>query len=67
MNETKPTCPNCNSKNIACIFWGYPGDMNGYLKGIESKEIVPGGCMVDDHDPKWECNKCNHRWGERDE
>ena len=67
LTESKPVCPECNSKNVAWIFWGYPGDMDWYLKGIESKEIVPGGCIVTDHDPKWECNSCNHQWGERED
>jgi len=67
LSEKNPPCPECKSKNVAWIFWGYPGDMDWYLKGIESKEIVSGGCIVTDHDPKWECNVCHHRWGERDE
>ena len=63
----KPVCPKCKSSNVARIFWGYPGDIDLYLKGVESKEIVPGGCIVTDHDPEWECNDCNYRWGERDD
>jgi hypothetical protein len=67
LTETKPACPECKSNNVALIFWGYPGDMDWYLKAIEDKEIVPGGCMVTDNDPKWECNDCPNRWGERDD
>jgi transposase len=62
-----PTCPECNSKNVAFIFWGYPGDMDWYIKAIEKKEIVGGGCLVSENDPKWECTDCYHRWGERDD
>jgi len=65
--ESNPPCPECNSKNTAFIFWGYPGDMDWYLKAIDEKKIVPGGCMVTDNDPKWECNDCPNRWGERDD
>jgi len=67
MIESNPTCPECKSKNVALIFWGYPGNTELYLKAIERKEIVNGGCIVTDHDPRWECNECNHTWGERDE
>ena len=61
----KPTCPQCKSKNIARIFWGYPADMDEYLKGIESGELATGGCCVSGNDPKWECNDCANRWGHR--
>ena len=67
MTETKPTCPECNKNNVAVIFWGYPGDVDWYLKAIDDKEIVGGGCLVSDNDPKWECNDCHCQWGTRDE
>ena len=61
-------CPNCNKEWIARILWGLPADYDKYLEEqIERKDIILGGCLVTDHDPKWECNECNHRWGERDE
>ena len=60
-------CPNCGKSSIAEIFWGYPGDIESMKESIEKKEIVLGGCIVTDNDPKWECNNCDHRWGERDE
>ena len=65
-NETLQ-CPKCNRKNIALIFWGYPGDFDSIEEQVERKEIVLGGCIVTDNDPKWECNDCLHRWGERDD
>ena len=68
MSEQKPSCPNCNSKWVAEIFWGYPGNYNDEMqKQVERKEIILGGCIVTDHDPKWECNNCHHQWGERDD
>ena len=40
------------------------------MKSIESelerKDVVLGGCIVTEHDPKWECNDCHHRWGYAD-
>ena len=67
MEESILQCPLCNNKNIATIFWGYPSDMKELEKEIDEGDIVLGGCMVTDHDPKWECNSCHHRWGERDD
>ena len=60
-------CPKCKSKTVAEIFWGYPGNLSAIEKQLEQKEIVLGGCIVSDHDPKWECNSCHHRWGERED
>ena len=67
LTETKPVCPECNKNNIALIFWGYPGDMDWYLKAIQEKEIVGGGCLVSENDPKWECTDCYWQWGTREE
>jgi len=66
MNE-KYLCPNCNSKFIAEIYWGFPGDFGSIEEQVERKEIVMGGCIVTDNDPKWICNVCNHKWGKREE
>ena len=60
-------CPNCGKSSVAEIFWGYPGNIESMEAAIDRKEIVLGGCCVTDHDPKWECNDCGYRWGERDE
>ena len=34
---------------------------------LDKGEITLGGCLIGDNDPKWECNVCNHMWGERDD
>ena len=67
MEESILRCSLCNNKNIATIFWGYPSDMKELEKEIDERKTVLGGCLVTDHDPKWECNSCHHRWGERDD
>ena len=59
-------CPNCKKASVAEIFWGYPGNLSAIEAKLESKEMVLGGCIVSDHDPKWECNDCLFRWGERE-
>ena len=63
--------------NNASAWYGYGviqakiGERNNAIeafeKAIENKEIVPGGCIIGNDDPKWECNDCLHRWGTRDE
>ena len=60
-------CPECNKTWIAEILWGYPADMKSLEEALEKKEIVLGGCLVTNHDPRWACNNCHHRWGEREE
>ena len=67
LTETRPSCPECNKNNVAVIFWGYPGNMDWYLQAIKNKEIVPGGCLIGNDDPKWECNDCLYQWGTREE
>ena len=67
LTETKPSCPECKSNSVARLFYGYPADMDWYLKAIDEKEIVGMGCIVTDHDPKWECTDCRHQWGTREE
>ena len=59
---SKKTCPSCNSKNIAKIWWGLPYNMKDFEEELEQNKIVLGGCCVTGHDPKWECNDCFQRW-----
>ena len=67
MTETKPLCPECKGSNVAGLFYGYPADMDRYLKAIDDNEIVGMGCIVTDNDPKWEYTDCCWRWGIREE
>jgi len=60
-------CSKCNNSKIAEIVWGYVDFNDEIEKMIDSKKIVLGGCFVTEHDPKWECNECHHRWGKRDD
>jgi len=61
------SCPNCKSTVFAEILWGYPVDMKVIENEIDEGKIVLGGCIISNHDPKWECNKCHHRWGNRED
>lgn len=58
-----PNCPKCKSANVALIAYGYPADMDTYLKGIKDGIIAPGGCYTSDDDPKWFCNACHNEFG----
>ena len=58
-------CPRCGKNSIAKILWGLPADMEFLEKKLARKEIVLGGCCVSVDDPKWQCNSCHHKWGER--
>lgn len=60
-------CPNCNKTWIAEIHWGYPIDVALLEEELKTKEIILGGSYVTNKDPKWECNDCHHRWGERED
>ena len=65
---TMTKCPQCGKSSVALIFWGYPGgNIEAFEKAIENKEIVPGGCLISNDDPKWECNDCLYQWGTREE
>ena len=59
-------CPACDKTWVAEILWGYP-NMNLIQEELDKGEITLGGCLITDNDPKWECNECHHRWGERDD
>ena len=41
--------------------------MHALEEELDKKEIVLGGCIVTGSDPKWECNECLTRWGQRDD
>jgi len=62
-----PPCPKCGSTKTALIFYGYPADMEWYLKAVAKKEIIPGGCTIGENDPQLECTDCKWRWSDEDD
>ena len=58
-----PSCPNCKSENTCEISYGYPADIEEYLKLVAEKKIYPGGCVSEDNSPVWYCNNCENKWG----
>jgi hypothetical protein len=55
-------CPNCGSRNVARISYGYPApgleESPGYLSG----EFVLGGCCVGAEMPTRHCHRCGSEW-----
>ncbi len=60
MDKKHPTCPSCDSKNVAPIAFGYPGPE--MMEEAQRGKIVLGGCCVTDDDPEWHCKDCEHQW-----
>jgi hypothetical protein len=54
-------CPECGSKNVVPIVYGYPSAELGQ-KEKEGK-IRLGGCCITPTAPKYACNECNYAWG----
>lgn len=58
----RPTeCPNCRSKNIIDIVYGYPTAKA--MKEAEKGKIHLGGCCVGLNDPQWYCKSCKKEFG----
>ena len=56
-------CPKCNGTHTAEIAYGYPGDIEEYLKLVAEKKIFPGGCTFDNDSPSHYCFDCKMRFG----
>ena len=60
-------CPNCESKNITHIVYGYPTDEllealdadNDVIDGVKTEL---GGCVIDELSYNWRCNDCEEFW-----
>jgi len=51
-------CPECKSKRIAKILWGYPAYSEEMQKEIDEGKITLGGCCISPDDPTWQCADC---------
>ncbi len=57
--KAKPRkCPNCKSKRIANILYGYPAFSEELSKKLDEGKITLGGCVVNPDNPRWECADC---------
>ena len=57
----KAKCPKCGSRSAAGIIYGYPSAETREI--AERGEIVLGGCIIRESNPKWFCKNCGHNWG----
>ena len=60
MSKKKLQSPQCGSKDIATITFGYPSPE--MIEGVDTGDIVLGGCCVTEDDPKWHCKDCKYGW-----
>lgn len=55
--QMKPTCPSCGRRDqVRPIVRGYPSP--ALEREAERDEVVLGGCMVGDIDPRHQCRRC---------
>ena len=57
----EPKCPYCSSKLIEIVY-GMPSPEA--FEKVEKGELYLGGCIIEDNQPKYHCNKCNKRFYE---
>ena len=55
-------CSACDGKSVAIIRYGY------WISGmwedeIKNKEVVIGGCIVNENSKRFCCNDCGYKWG----
>lgn len=55
----EPKCPNCNSK-LVNIIYGMPD--TDALEKAKNGKLFLGGCMIEDKNPKYHCNKCRRSY-----
>jgi len=60
-------CPHCYSTNIAKILYGLPAFSEELDKELKTGKIALGGCMVSDDSPRYKCNDCQKKFGEKED
>ena len=58
-----PSCPTCQSADVAKILYGKPPLTRQILAGLESGKIISGGCMIHSGAPEWHCHNCQNDFG----
>lgn len=59
-SESVAICPQCGAHDVVEIVYGLPTDK--LTEAAQRGEVVLGGCIVTDNDPRWACKSCNHKW-----
>ena len=63
--ERKIPCPACGAKDIARFLFGLPMFSPELEAKLAKRELVLGGCVISEDNPKWHCNVCGHNWGDK--
>ena len=64
--EPRPTqCPACGSLKVAPIVYGLPSEE--LEEEAKRGNVVLGGCLVDEHNPEWACQTCDHSWRRKED
>ena len=56
-------CIQCNGTSVAELIYGLCDITDELEQAINKKQIILGGCLITNHDFKWECNDCGEQWG----
>ena len=57
-------CPECGGAKVAEIVYGYPSSDWDWEKDVDSGKVVLGGCCIPPDPHRWQCQSCDHEWGE---
>lgn len=61
MPSKKQPCPVCNKTDqVIPIVYGYPGEELD--KKAQKGEVILGGCMVSEDNPRWYCKRDDKRF-----
>ena len=55
-------CPNCGSRSVAAISYGYPAPSVFDDPGLAAGEFALGGCVIWPDMPEFRCNACGYEW-----
>ncbi len=63
--ERPSSCPRCGSGRVATILYGYPMESINLKNRVKAGEVVLGGCLVSNDDPRWRCMDCGFQIHQR--
>ncbi len=58
-----PHCPFCDSDKVGKIVYGKPALTRQILHGLDSGQIIAGGCLLQRDAPEWHCRQCKKDFG----
>lgn len=58
VSQAPEKCPCCGAPSVAPIMYGLPDFSPELRRAVDAGELVLGGCVVSNDDPRWKCTKC---------